>query len=326
MAKLFSGELGKSVTFLGRLNEAGMTAEEVDRVQEDKDAVLARVMVSALRAHLNPTIIAGASGSTTIELHMDERGTSNYGPPDGWAPKSLEIQHGLMRDIWPKLELPSVEALIAPYTIVGEAPAGYRSSGVPTIVLPDECEGFFIEAKITGLLKLVQGDKGQPDYNRVLKFLVSVLGKRRKNFKDWTEGRLSKEFERAIEEWWKRRLAYEATIPGDFVIYAGQTGIKHRNWSVRASRAYMKHEVTSWVGGTSIDGSQIMLTHEERLTKPEHLAMDCAGSERAPGGDGRFVRASFFDFGGEGLDFYSDGVRRQYPGFGSLGLCLPGAA
>ena len=69
-----------------------------------------------------------------------------------------------------------------------------------------------------------------------------------------------------------------------------------------------------------------MLTHEERLTKPEHLAMDCAGSERAPDGDGVFSNASCFVFDGEELDFGSRGVTAQDPRFGSASFCLPGVA
>lgn len=326
MAKLLSCKFGDGRALLRQLNKAGMTAEEAVLVKRDKDGILAGVMVDALRAHLNPIIVADASGSTTIELHMNERGTSNHGPPDGWAPKSLEIQHGFMRELWPKLELPSLEALTAPYAIVGERAKSYRKRAKPTVVLPDGCEGFFIEAKISGLLKLIQGDKGKADYNRVLNLLMSVLGERRKNFSNWTEDEFSDKPERAIEEWWKRRLAYEGRVQGDFVLYAADTGIKFRNWSVRASRAHMKHEAPSWIGGTSIDGSQIMLTHEERLTDSEHLGMDCAGSERVSFGSGRFSSAPYFYFSGKRLRFASREVWGELPFLGSLGLRLPRVA
>jgi hypothetical protein len=265
----------------------------------------------------------GGVNTRSVELYEDERGTSNYGPPPGWKPKTQEVQHTALRELWPQLEAPpSIEALLAPYMVAGE-PKGYCDNGSPSVVLPEGAEGFFFAAKFSSILRLVKGDQGLPDYNRVLKHLFAMLGERRPNFKDLTDGRLDGTYERPLEAWWKRRLAYEATIQGDFIAYAGQTGIMHRNWSVRAFRAYME-QMQSWLGMTSPDAAQVLLVHPERLTKNGHLSMDCAGSERAPEAGGDFCRASCFHFSGGKLGFDSCGVRGRYPNFGSASVCLPG--
>lgn len=267
----------------------------------------------------------GGVNTLRVELYENERGTSNYGPPKDWAPKAHEIQHGSLRETWSKLgPPPSIEALLAPYMGAVEA-KGYRESGAPQVVLPDGEEGFFFGAKLSAIARTIKGDKGMPDYNRVLKHLFGMLRERRSNFKDWTNGNIGEKYEKPLEAWWKRRMAYEATIQGDFAAYAGQTGIAYRNWSVRASRTHMEQGQRR-AGMTSLDVAQIMLFHAERLTAYEHLAMDCAGTQRAPGGGGDFRSASCFDFSDEELRFRSDVVASRLPRFGSASFCLPGVA
>lgn len=268
----------------------------------------------------------GGINTLRVELYENERGTSNYGPPPGWKPKAHEVQHGSLRETWSKLTPPpSVEALLAPYMVAGAAGKGYRENSAPSIALPEGEEGFFFGAKLSAIARIITGDEGMPDYNRVHKYLLGMLGERNPTFKDWTEGRLGSEFEKPVEDWWKRRMAFEATIQGDFVAYAGQTGVAYRDWSVRASRAHME-QGRRRIGMTSPDVAQILLFHMERLTRLEHLAIDCAGTECAPGGDGAFRYASCFRFDGEKLYFDLYGVARQYPNFGSASFCLPGVA
>jgi hypothetical protein len=267
----------------------------------------------------------GGVNTLRVELYENERGTSNYGPPKGWTPKSYEGQHGGLRELWSQLDAPpSIEALLQPYMSAGEA-KGNRENGAPQVVLPDGEEGFFFGAKLSAIARIVKGDKGLPDYNRVLKYLFGMLRERRSNFKDWTDGNIGEKYEKPLEAWWKRRMAYEATIQGDFAAYAGQTGIAYRNWSVRAARAHMEQGQRR-VGMTSFDAAQILLFHEECLTKPEHLAMDCAGTERAPGGAGDFRAASYFRFEFKKLYFRSSDVVDRGPDFGSASFCLPGVA
>ena len=296
--------------------EAGGTTEHAAWIRQPGNA-------ATLVAFMNSQM--GGASLLRVELYENERGTSNYGPPKDWAPKPYEVQHSSLRETWSKLTPPpSIEALLAPYVGAGEA-KGYRESSAPSIVLPDGEEGFFFGAKLSAIARIIKGNEGMPDYNRVHKHLLAMLRERNTNFKDWTEDRLDERFEKPLEDWWKRRIAYEATIPGDFVAYAGQTGVQYRNWSVRASRAHME-QGRRRIGMTSPDVAQILLFHAERLTKSEHLAMDCAGTERAPAGGGDFRRASCFFFSDEGLNFYAYGLGVQSPLFGSASFCLPGVA
>lgn len=296
--------------------DAGGTSEHAAWMRKPGNA-------ATLVAFINSQM--GGVNTLRVELFESERGMSNYRPPVGWMPKPYEVQHGGLRDLWSKLEAPpSIEALLQPYMTAGEA-KGCRENGAPQVVLPDGEEGIFFGAKLSAIARIVKGDKGLPDYNRVLKYLFAMLRERRSNFKDWTDGNIGEKYERPLEAWWKRRMAYEATIQGDFAAYAGQTGIAYRNWSVRAARAHMEQGQRR-VGMTSPDAAQILLLHSERLTKPEHLAIDCAGTERAPDGDGDFRYASYFSFRDEQLRFDSGGVTDWYPRFGSASFCLPGVA
>ncbi len=299
--------------------EAGGTSEHAEWIRRPRNA-------ATLVAFMNEQM--GGVNTLRVELYENERGTSNYAPPKGWAPKACETQHLMLRDLWSKLAPPpSVEALLAPYRKNEWEANGYRENCAPKIVLPEGAEGFFFEAKFSSILRLVQGDEGMADYNRVLKLLFSMMRERQSNFKDWTEGHISPEFERPLEDWWKRRLAYEATIQGDFVAYAGQTGIAHRNWSVRASRAHMEQR-RRWVGITTLDACQVLFIHPERFTANEQLAMDCAGSERDNDndGDGVFPGVSCFCFFARELRFGSRRVQDKSPHFGSASVLLPGGA
>ncbi len=250
-----------------------------------------------------------------IKLYEKERGTSGYTPPPGWRPKREEVQHDLLREVWPGLEPPpSIEVLIAPYIVAG------------TPVLPDD-EGFFFVAKLSSILRIVKGYEGLPDYQRALKYLFGMLSERQPNssFKYWSDGDVGLDDERPLEAWWKRRIAYEATIKGDFVAYMGQTGIAYRNWSIRAARADMKQSECR-VGMTSLDVAQILLFHEDRLTTNRDLAIDCAGAERNTDIEGGFRSASFFDYYAGNARFVKRPISQRVPDFGSASFTLPEGA
>lgn len=274
----------------------------------------------------------GAITTLRVELYENERERDLCGRRHGlpcWAPNPERVQHGLLCEIWPELAPPpSVEALLSPYMITGVGNDYDKNGRSLRVPLEDEEgfreEGFFFVAKLSAIARIITGEKGMPDYNRVLRRIMLMLGERNPSFKDWTEGGHGPEFERPLEVWWKRRMAYEATVQGDFVAYVGQTGIAYRNWSVRAARAHME-QGRRRVGMTSVDVAQILLLHEERLMVPERLGMNCAGTESVFYRGKSFDSAPWFYCYRRGLSLASRPVMQRSLGSGSASFRLPEA-
>jgi hypothetical protein len=258
--------------------------------------------------------------SVTNEFANEEVGSS-YGPPPGWTPKDVVPQVARFREIWGVLHDVSEEALLQPY-LKGEGASSYRTAPEQSLRLPDGIEGLLVFPTTSAMLRLVKGNKGWPDYNRVLKLILDTMKEHRRDFVDWTEGNIGPDFERPFEAYWKRLLAFEGQTKADFIVLPGQTGIRHRGRSPRRARVLIE-DCPNEIGGNSIQGGCILLAHPERLTAYEHLVMDCPGSERAPRRDGDFTRVSCWNFGDGGLRFFSLWAKDPRGSCGSVSLRLP---
>lgn len=259
------------------------------------------------------------------EAYLDERGLLSQRSSASWSPKSWKHQHDQLRRFWPKLDTPaSIEALVYPYT-AALASKGYRDSPSTQVILTAGEEGIFFGAKLSSIARIVKGDKGLPDYHRVLKRLLAMLSERYTGFSDWTKGAIGPAHEKPLEYWWKRRMAYEATIQGDFVAYAGQTGEEYLHWSTRAARSCMELERCQ-IGMTSPDVAQILLVHEDRLSGQGGTHIDCAGTERISGEEKIPSRAPYFGFRDGRLYYGTSSVSSRNVKFGSGSFRLPRTA
>ena len=251
-----------------------------------------------------------------------EEVSSNYAPPSGWSPKEVGAQVKRFCEIWGELSAVSEEALLQPYLKGEGAVSSYRTAPERSLRLPDGIEGPFVFPTISAMLRLVKRNKGWPDYNRVLKFILNTMKEHRADFVDWTEGNIGPEFERPFEAYWKRSLAFEAQTKEDFIVLPGQTGISYRGRSPRRARVLIEDRPNE-IGGNSVQGGCILLAHPERLTAYEHLVMDCPGSERAPNGGGDFTSVSCWSFCGGELGFSSSWAGHPGECCGSVSFRLP---
>lgn len=252
---------------------------------------------------------------TPAELYNDEQMFELPSPLSHGAFQPLNVQHRLLREVWYRLSPPpSLEALLAPYSVSRD----YRPSSVSPIILPD---GVVLAAKFSAILRLVTGHKGEPDYNRVLRYLFALLADYRP-FADMTDGCLGPEYECPVERWWKRRLEHEANTDGDFTAYIVQAGRAHAGQSSRYARAIAR-ENGHWVGMASTDPPQVLIMNPGHLHEGGDLAMLCTGSERAPIAGSPFTDTPCFYQGMKGVQYYFLGSEAYDPGFGAAEVYLP---
>ena len=232
-----------------------------------------------------------------------------YGYPKGWAHKSLAEQARILAN-HPRflgINIAHTEELAKVYTLHGR------------LVLPKGTDGLALFPKHSVLARPIEGFDDWPVYNRALKYSFDTMKRCCPNFVDLTGGRLGPEYERLTAHTAKVLEELE-NLPGDVVVRAVQTGILHRNKSVREVRNSF-NDVE--FGLDSVSAANFLTVHPERIARFGDLAMDCPGSERAPEADGQFVCAPSFDFYDGRLEFGADALGSASPYCGSASGFLP---
>lgn len=170
-----------------------------------------------------------------------------------------------------------------------------------------ESEGVAIWPKLSTLAKLfgVSGnplentEKGWEAYARIVELFIPEVGKAYTkaypnfSFRNWREGQLTTDYLRLTPAGRKVWQKLEKEEPeDDFVIASAATAV-YSGYSVRRSRIEIVlagdqfPQECVMVGGT-------IATQPDRLTKFEHLCIDCPGTKYAPNADGRFSSSFCF--------------------------------
>lgn len=253
-----------------------------------------------------------ATAANRIELYEDEQTVSTHAPPPGWGPGSAETPLAVFREVWPRLDSIPSESLLVGYH--------GRMSG------NDGAEGLFIFPTFKALLRLTGSLwSGEPDYNRVLRFIHATMKEVRPDFVDWVKSRqLGKGFERPREETWQRLMAHQNGLEGDFDVLPGATGVLYRGASDRRARALMKRTANQ-IGMSSIESGAILIADPARLVAYENLAIGCVGSERVQYLGGDFVFAPRWCFRDGGLKYRSYDIECYHPWSGAGCFFLPEA-
>ncbi len=204
----------------------------------------------------------------------DEEVGSNYGYPSGYAVKPIREQ---IQTLAETLRLDPTRAF------------EYAEKVLPTLALPDGAEGWFAVP-----LRTVA-----PTYNQAVEVILAALAKQRR-FRNWREGQLGPDRLRQHARTVQALAKIGETQKGDVLIVAAQFGKRHAGLSVRRAREVM---TTREFGLDSVMTGSMLLTHPERLGKCEDLWIDVAGDEFAPGADGQYVNAPYFNFNDDELEF-----------------------
>jgi hypothetical protein len=186
-----------------------------------------------------------------------------------------------------------VPTLVARYVKEGE------------IVLPEGMDGLAVFPKSTKV---------------TMKKILAAMKKLREDFVDYSEGRVDERYLRMTEKTAKMLREIEDATPGDVIVLAVQTGLRHRGKSVRKVRTNLDGKE---FGLTAEMVGVILLTHPERLQKYEDLAIDCAGSEYRSAGRQCVLLQPYWNLDVGELRFSYRGIDGPDSGFGSGSAVSP---
>lgn len=218
---------------------------------------------------------------------------SNYGYSKGYRVRGITEQTNLLWQL-----------------ILG---VGFADGKLAKRALPSGAERFFAIPRWQTVGKT---------YGEATENVFALLKKQRNgNFRNWREGKFGERYLRQSE---KSAAAFQKLGDEqkgyDVLVVAAQFGFLHRGKSVRHVREVM-NSMQFGLGAFAV--GCMLLTHPERLVSYNDLLIDCAGDEYAPDGDGQFVDAPCFDFGGGILKFNTYWVDRPHGGCGSASGFLP---
>jgi len=249
------------------------------------------------------------------ELWKDEVNQNSYKPPAGWK------------------YIPVEEAVEAYRKLFGSSLKANSVLKLAREARPrQESEGVAIWPKLSTLAKLfgVSGnplentEKGWEAYARIVELFIPEVGKAYTkaypnfSFRNWREGQLTTDYLRLTPAGRKVWQRLERESEDDFVIasYGAATGSVYSGYSVRRSRIEIVlagdqfPQECVMVGGT-------IATQPDRLTKFEHLYIDCPGTKYVTGAGGRFSYSLCFYWGDGGLRFDGGWAGVAVLGFGS---------
>lgn len=222
--------------------------------------------------------------------YADEEVESTYGYPEGWKLKSVSEQLVILE----KIE----EFKVLDGNHVIEIAKGF-------LELPEGAEGLVVIPKPSKVGK---------SYNESVELVTKLMAKHRKDWYNFSEGRLGPEHLRLNEKPQQALSQLERETPGDYLVLAVQTGLRHRGRSDRRARV-MFSDNEFGLGPYKL--GIILLLHPERLQKSEHLAIDCAGCECFSATGRKFPGSFYFDWSAGSLNFGLRLVDSVHPRFGS---------
>ncbi|MFW6126460.1 MAG: hypothetical protein ACOC58_05075 [Chloroflexota bacterium] len=285
--------LEQVVEILNLIMKSSVSEETVQRTLIERFDLLAAMMrhPEAVQAMSLPVFEAFIQGSSPLpagsrvpqEDEMAGLAVEEYGYPVGWRFRSLREQLDTLGAFFPELRWE----------------AGLRGQ------LPREAEGWLVVPKPW---KLAQ------TYNEALEQVLGHLQRARPRFSNGREGRLGPEHLSLTDRTYRVLGELERDTPGDFLVLAVQSGLRHRASSVGEVRERLAGDEFC-LGPLEI--ASLLLTHPDRLGDYEHLGIDCPGCRYAPNADGQYSFSLYFIWDGEGLRLDCSSSDAGAPGFGS---------
>jgi len=221
----------------------------------------------------------------------DEEVQSSYAYPKGYKVKGITEQTNILRQLFPGI--------------------GFADEKIAEQPLPPNAEGWFAIPKWQTLA---------PTYGEAVEKVLAMIASKRK-FYNYRDGQLGAEYLRQHAKTVKmfQQLGDEQK-DFDILVVPAQFGLRHKGRSVRRAReVFAANEFGLGAFAIGI----MLLTHPEREIQWEQLHVDCAGDEFAPGADGGFSGAPFFDFSDGKVEFnaYWFDFADEY--YGSASAFLP---
>jgi hypothetical protein len=243
----------------------------------------------------------------TREEFANEETSSSYGYLSGYKPKDLAGQINRLCELFPEILVSSRTLLVRSDTM--------RSAG-----LPKNAEGWFA---IPNWMKN-PNIFGTTYSEAVQKVLDTINTARKGKFENYRKGLVDeshiRQSARSVEFW--KQIAETQGNP-DILIVPAQFGLRHRGRSVRRAHVVME-DTQGEVGLGAFAVGIMILTHPERLQNVDDLWIDCAGDEfDAPGSDGRFDSAPYFNFNDDAVGFGAGWVSGIRGDCGSASAFLP---
>ena len=234
-------------------------------------------------------------------LWRDEVARDPFKPPAGWK------------------YLPVEEAVEAYRKLFGSSLRADSVLNLAKQVKPrQESEGVAIWPKLSTIAKLFgisrnpleDTEEGYEAYAKIVELFIPEVGKAYTKaypqfpFKNWREGELTAKYVRLAPAGQKAWQVLEKMTDDDFVIaVAGaNTGSLYAGYSVRHSRIKIVLAGDQFLQDCIMVGGTIVI-QPDRLTKFEHLAIDCLGTKYAPGAGGGFSGCLCFSWPDGGLHF-----------------------
>lgn len=236
-------------------------------------------------------IIAGIRELSVSNQFADEEVESSYAYPKGYKVKGITEQTNILRQLFPGI--------------------GFADEKIVEQQLPPNAEGWFAIPKWQTLA---------PTYGEAVEKVLAMIASKRK-FYNYRDGQIGAEYLRQHAKTAKmfQKLGDEQK-DYDILVVPAQFGLRHKGRSVRRAREVF--QVNEFGLGAFAIGIMI-LTHPDREVQWEQLHVDCAGDEYAPDGDGGFVNAPFFDWGGGALRFFTCWTNVAYGQYGSASGVVP---
>ena len=219
-----------------------------------------------------------------------------FKPPTGWKYLSAEETVKMYRKLyWSHLKADSV---------------------LKFAKLNRESEGVAVWPKISFLAKhfgisdnpLEDNEKGRKAYAKLVESLIPEVGKAyvkaypQFSSKNWREGELTVNHIRLTPAGRRTWQMLEKMSDDDFVIASANTGSLCGGYSVRRSRLNIVLADNRFPQDCVMVGNTLII-QPDRLTKFEHLGIDCPGTKYSPGAGGGFSVSVCFDWVGGVLHF-----------------------
>lgn len=195
-----------------------------------------------------------------------------------------------------------------------------------------ESEGVAIWPKISALAKIFgvsdnpldDTENGRAAYSRIVELLIPKVGKAyveaypQFSFKNWREGQLTADHIQLTPAGRKIWQTLEKMSDDDFVIapVGANTGSLYAGHSVRRSCVKIVLAGNRFPQDCVMAGSTLIV-QPDRLTKFEHLSIDCPATKYSPDADGRFSYSACFRWHDDELLFDNNWADDAYQSFGS---------
>ena len=229
-----------------------------------------------------------------------EKAKSILSYPRGYKPSSVEEQVRVLLGHFDWLDTSHVNELSSSW-------AEYK-----------QADGLYVVPKPS----MLAAQLGMADYWETFGLLteqgpLSALASQRK-FTNYRAGQLEPERYRLSQSAREAIEALEATQSGDLLVFPAQTGKLYAGFSVRNARFEIEHasEPSQWPLPAYFVGWMIF-ANGHRITKYEHLVIDCSGDEYTFGPEAGFGGARCFGFVAGGLCCSGGRVAVARGGYGS---------